>query len=733
MFDELKQILLRRNRKYMLNSYDLTDDVFISETKLKQLAIIIKELGDLGFVLAPELSNELLNNHEEIIKHVGEQLILFARKDKGYSDNMTPLFDNFANVSLEDCYEDMLNNIPTQCEIIGLCSPDDLINETINILNSKVSYSQQDKEDVETIIKTYINTNVLDYIMPNEIPIKENLVFIINTIINLSDNAENLILDKYSKYFKTYTDVLRLAVAMSDQDISLSSCIRFKKFKRWERRMLLGLFDSLKNNNHDDLVRHRELFLRLGEHIHPGDYSKKYKHAYKNFDDLRNNYKTLKKRTFNSMKEQAFKDKDLNTILSLLVKRPGEFARSLNRVLLLAQELGYDSDVVMKQFKESAYNKVPISTLMTVLNYLENRSSNNELRVFYPKGQVGKAFSINNNLTAMNTEYLLNASETLYDLIVDMLRNKDELGKVYIDDKLNNYVAPFKLRDLNKASKQIERGSRFDIEDNNIRFYLHWVNRINDWGRESRTDLDLSLCVLNDELTTIDTLYYGNLTVQGCIHSGDVINAPADEGGGTEYVDIHIDKLHKDTRYIAVLVHSYTMANFYELPEAFVGYMSIPDNMQIKDYDASLSKLKLDLTSKSKATMPCILDIKNMKIIWTDLNIDNNDEEKIMYNNAVYTKSAMKSAMYNVIHTFKTTLYDLILINASTRGEIVNNIKDADIIFVEDNSKVPSNDILRTRTIININEEGEEEEDIETYNAKVITAFDTSYIVSELI
>jgi stress response protein SCP2 len=733
MFDELKQILLRRNRKYMLNSYDSTDNAFISETKLKQLAIIIKELGDLGFVLAPELSNELLNNHEEIIKHVGEQLILFARKDKGHSDNMTPLFDNFANVSLEDCYEDMLNNIPTQCEIIGLCSPDDLINETINILNSKVSYSQQDKEDVETIIKTYINTNVLDYIMPNEIPIKENLVFIINTIINLSDNAEKLILDKYSKYFKTYTDVLRLAVAMSNQDISLSSCIRFKKFKRWERRMLLGLFDTLGNNNHDDLIRHRELFLRLGEHIHPGDYSKKYKHAYKNFDDLRNNYKTLKKRTFNSRKEQAFKDKDLDTILSLLTKRPGEFARSLNRILLLAQELGYDSDVVMKKFKESAYNKVPISTLMTVLNYLENRSSNNELRVFYPKGQLGKAFSINNNLTPMNTEYLLNASETLYDLIVDMLRNKDELGKVYIDNKLNNYVAPFKLRDLSKASKQIERGSRFDIEDNNIRFYLHWVNEIDENGWESRTDLDLSLCILNDELTTIDTLYYDNLSVQGCTHSGDITDAPVSEGGGTEYADIHIDKLHKDARYIAILVHSYTMANFCELPEAFVGYMSIPNNTQVKDYDASLSKLKLDLTSKSKATMPCILDIKSMKIIWTDLNIDNNNEEDMIYNNAVYTKSAMKSAMYNVIHTFKTTLYDLILINASTRGEIVNNIKDADIIFVEDNSKVPSNDILRTRTIVNINEEGEEEEDIETYNAKVITAFDTSYIVSELI
>lgn len=733
MFDELKQILLRRKRKYVLNNYNLTDNVFISETKLKQLAIIIKELGDLGFVLAPELSNELLNNHEEIIKHVGEQLILFARKDKGYSDNMTPLFDDFANRNLEDCCEDMLNNIPTQYETIGLYGPDDLINETINILNSKTPYSTQDKEDVETIIKTYINTNTLQYIMPNEIPIKENLVFIINAIINLSDNAENLILNNYSKYFKTYTDVLRLAVAMSNQDISLSSRIRFKKFKRWERRMLLGLFDSLGNNNHDDLVRHRELFLRLGEHIHPGDYSKKYKHAYKNFDDLRNNYKTLKKRTFNSMKEQAFKNKDLDTILSLLVKRPGEFTRSLNRVLLLAQELGYDSDIVMKQFKESAYNKVPISTLMTTLNYLENRSSDNKLRVFYPKGQVSKAFSIDNNLAPINTEYLLNASETLYDLIVDMLRNKDELGKVYIDSKLKNYIVPFKLRDSSKTSKQIERGSRFDIEDNNIRFYLHWLDEVDEEGCENKTDLDLSLCVLNDELAVIDTLYYGNLSIQGCIHSGDITKAPADEGGGTEYADIYINELHKNARYIAVLVHSYSMTDFCELPEAFVGYMSIPNNMQIKDYDASLSKLRMDLISKSNIIMPCILDVKNMKIIWTDLNIKYSDEENMMCNNAIYTKSAMKSAMYNIIHTFKTTLYDLILINASTRGEIVNNIKDADIIFVEDNSKISSNDILRTRTVVNINEEGEEEEDIETYNAKVITAFDTSYIVSELI
>ena len=74
------------------------------------------------------------------------------------------------------------------------------------------------------------------------------------------------------------------------------------------------------------------MYLRLGEKIHPGEYREKYPKAFKAFDMLRNNEDEIKRNTFNHKKEMYFKNRDISKILEVLESRPGEFARSLNRV-----------------------------------------------------------------------------------------------------------------------------------------------------------------------------------------------------------------------------------------------------------------------------------------------------------------------------------------------------------------------------------------------------------------
>ena len=111
----------------------------------------------------------------------------------------------------------------------------------------------------------------------------------------------------------------------------------FKNFKRKERKMILQLFNSCKINP-EDLFRHKQMYLRLGERIHPGEYREKYPKAFKSFDMLRNEEKKIKKETFNHKREMLFKNKDISGALELLQSRPGEFARSLNRILVLAKE-----------------------------------------------------------------------------------------------------------------------------------------------------------------------------------------------------------------------------------------------------------------------------------------------------------------------------------------------------------------------------------------------------------
>ena len=60
-----------------------------------------------------------------------------------------------------------------------------------------------------------------------------------------------------------------------------------------------------------------------------------------------------------------FKNRDISKILEVLESRPGEFARSLNRVLTSSENLKEDSFKIIDRFIKLADN-VPIATLLSL-------------------------------------------------------------------------------------------------------------------------------------------------------------------------------------------------------------------------------------------------------------------------------------------------------------------------------------------------------------------------------
>ena len=762
---EMNSILFRRKKQFMV---DNIDTIKAPKQNIQSMYVLTEELKRLGFRLSTDLTNALLNKPE--LQILGQLLVDFCKEDRGERENMKPLFHNFSTADFPEnltirifqyAYIDLKDNpeaidtlierygdelfreelenvlVDISLERIDLGTDEDYIDMCKQLINSKVSYSKQDREDIDVILSKHsleYSDIILDKLMPESLDIKENIAYITSVLVKEYgySNVKNII----SKYFKTYTDVLRYAVALSDGDVSLALPCKFKNFRRSERRMLLDMFNKLGTNNYEDLLRHKSAFLKLGEKIHPGEYKTRYINTFKCFDELRNNAKDLQSKTFNSRKEKAFKNKDMQTILKLLEQRPGEFARSLNRVLSLAEEIDYNTNSIIEKFVKVAYNNIPISTLLSLSNYFENRSSNNNLRVFYPKGQMAKLYAKDNNLKDLNIDTLVSVSELLYDLIENMLSEKDDLGKVYIDPEIKQYVAPLKLRDMSKTNKLVERGSKFDITSNNIRFYCHWLNAIID-ENEQRTDLDLSIALYNKDFKIVDKVNFCDTHAPGCQHSGDFTNAPHNKGGATEYIDINLDKLKDNVKYIVATVHSFSSQPFHQLPEAFVGYMEIPEGAEIASYEPSLAKIKLDLTSEERSIMPCIIDVENKKLIWADLGSGLNDYSRTILDNKNRTAIVLES----IVKTNKPNLYDLISMNAHVRGTIVDNIKEADIIFIADKDKLNDNDTVRSRivekVIQTVDENGDTIEemvqDIETYEAKVVTPYDTAYITSELL
>lgn len=754
---DVNQVILRRKQQILLS--DVADGQFNKNLK-PYISVLNSNLMQLGYRLSYKLMSHLMMTTEEYILEVQDFLIENINKMIGNAQNMEPLFPNFPETVLSMDFVDIIifniiyvelgfdremfdevldrfgivenqikdneKRINTKLKPIDIAFPEDINNLTKNIINSKTAYSEQDREDI-SILLDYNYSNI-KATLPEFISFKENMVYIVKLLLDKGVKTQEFI-----HLFKTYTDVLRLAVALSEGDISLSKNAYFKNFTRKERKMLLELFNNCKINL-EDMLRYRQMYLRLGERIHPGEYKEKYPKAFKSFDMLRNEEKKIKKETFNHKKEMYFKNKDISSVLELLESRPGEFARSLNRVLVLAKELEYNSFDVIDRFINLADN-IPVSTLLSIEEYFSHRSDIKSDRIFYPKGQMAKVYGIENNLVELDEKVCNYATDVIRSKIIQILSKKEPLGKIFIDKNVGNYIAPLKMRDASKTLRPLERGSRIDIENNKIRLFLHWLD-----GRP-HTDLDLSIILYNEKFERIDNVSYFNLKIDGCVHSGDVRSAPA-PGGGTEYIDIDLEQINPNCHYICVVVNAYTYEKFYELPECFVGYMDMDENLN-KAYNPSFVKFKGDLTTETTVSLPYIIDIMANQIVWCDIDYKN----LFPINNIESKKNTTNMIVKNILSSRKPTMDKLAKLNVAARGELVENICEADVIFTDRKDELIETDniirtrevdVVKTRAILdeNGNEVGVEEyidKEIETYEARIITPFDTDVISSELL
>ena len=157
--------------------------------------------------------------------------------------------------------------------------------------------------------------------MPAAIPQKETLALLVAILPNPKCLVGTI---------KTATDVLRIAVALSDGDVSLAEPTIFRNFSKRERRFLLACLEETGKSCVEDMLRRKQRWIRLGERLHPGDFKKVYPKSFDAFDTIRNNKPVA---TFNKAAEAAIKKRDTIETFELLMQRPGDFARRLDHVL----------------------------------------------------------------------------------------------------------------------------------------------------------------------------------------------------------------------------------------------------------------------------------------------------------------------------------------------------------------------------------------------------------------
>lgn len=689
---DINKITLRRNNKIYIPTIENNDKTIDNKT----ITAFISNLYRLGYVVNQEIIEQLsytsVDNLQQVLeaaeyskgdhfdyepmypnfpKQVAEasEIELYLNAIMHYSGDVLgvrimPVYNKFARPDLDKDEAEFI--------VLGLETEDNLTETTRNIITMSRPFSQTDKEDI-IVLKDFVKFN------DNQtFKVKENLVFL---TYSFPDNG-------LEKYYKTAVDVLRLAAAYSNGDITLATPTKFK-LSRPQRRMILQLLDNV--DDVEGMGAYSEQWKRLARTLHyrSDNNDKKYPTAAINLEKIQTgNYTTI-----NSKIEKAVKELDIE----LLKKYPGIYAR---RILELLRKHPQEKDTILQSFS-TIIGKVSVPVLLGLYNLLRSPGkeelSHRLIRI--KNGEENKTFLLENRLS--NNDDLTELST----IILDGIEAQGESKKVVFSKDASHYAMPLYTRNISKGSTAIGLGSRLplDSDKNTIRLFMHWkdFDKSIDYY-DHRVDLDLSAIFLDNNFDFINDIAYYNVRIDDIgYHSGDITSAPE---GASEFIDININKaLDNGIRYVVPTIYNYTQQPLNNIPESFTGFMMRDKVNNGEIFEPSTIKHSYDLNNGATNNTPYIIDLKNREIVWLDTALKPSSYKN--YNVANNIDNFTVLAKYAVLSKFMTVEEYFSLTNTIIKDPIfIEDIDNSDYLSDEDKNRLVSRDDVITVDPSNISE-----------------------------
>jgi len=752
---QINEMLLRRKDKVIIRG---DDSLVYSDEAAKLLdrtiTALMNHIHIYGYTLSKEVVEELGKLPVETVKEFGVHLIDGIKPLVGADKIYTPMYPNFpAQVAEASDAELFLNAIfhywtfgewkpeyekqtrfPLDffnvSHVITIGTDDDVAAIFTNLVGSKTNISDQDKADIATFIK--LNADYAKY-LPDEIPVKENMAYVVKTMI---DNAPTFDAGDISKYFNTATDVLRLITAMSDGDISLAKHTKYRSFTRSERRAILYLLNCVNRNTMlEDMWRYRNYWLRIGERLHPGeDEYKKFVNAQWAFAQLRNERKP---KFFMAKVNDHMKTMDMYQAARVLKSRPGEFARQLDK-LLRDSSIAF-KEMILREFTEVA-DKISTPVLLQVRQHFLVRNDIEDVRVFFPKGNLAKSHVEPNNLRPISNTICARVVKICEDALIKLYAERDKIGKVYIAPSMKNYIVPFSQRSA--SASVITRGSSIPVskDANAIRAFVWWTNaakvKNDEYWYDGRVDLDLSCALYDEKWGYIQHCSWTNLrsSQYRMYHSGDITNGGDPDGDGVaEFLDIDLNI--SGARYAVFQVHSFTGQKYSQLPNVRFGWMEREDVNSGEIFEPSTVKTSIDINADATVAIPVIFDLVSRRFIWCDMAL--NISQRCKRGSTLEANLVgVTATCYGVVNMQKPNMFDLAMLNAMARGEITEYRNEADIIFDTDTTPPKFAQIVTDRIYVNgelTTTVSNKTVDKPNTEYKIITPYDLDYFYGELL
>ena len=691
-----------------------TDNNINETLSMAELATLIKKFEGYGYIFSKELAiaiskeerNVIIDKLKSVIKVIED-----FKSDKNYTVFYKNFPDEVINMSEVDLYINQILHywigyLPSNSENIikedvepsklvkarelNLIDDEMIEKLFIDLLSSNVTLSEQYLDDVCVLTNNKSIKELEKYM--EYIQMKETLTTVSSYILK----KEGVLIGN----FKTATDILRLIAKISDVELN-NKHIHFAYFSRAELSQLMTKLENLQNPM-PDIKRYSKpwhtFFKLYAKKINFNKYPKLRKVVDMLFGDI--SYITERGKINEQIKKlPTMSEEDLDNFVKEYTVFYGDYIRGILSLLNKAKENQYEKLLLGL---ENCVTKVNTRILFQLYDRVINLQEKDKTvpRLVNSKGKWRKL----RESISLSDELLNRVLQIVEDGIKTQLKEKENLGKVYIDKSYKDIMLTTSEKDSNVSLRPMTRGSRIAFNPNAevLRFFVAWKNLDEKTLKEltpmySRVDVDLSALSFDKDFKFKRVVAYYNQKEMGFAFSGDITDAPE---GALEYIDIlDLEKLKKKgDRYILMQIRSYNGYTFEEINSVYAGVMELTSNeaKEKKNMYSTAITQGFQIMSPQITTNTILVDLVKFEYVWLDMNMANYKvdtfQNSLTYEEIPYLNDLLKYFMKKQY----VTMYDLLKLNADVRGMLVENKKEADIIFekVDNKNNLALADIL---------------------------------------
>jgi hypothetical protein len=569
-----------------------------------------------------------------------------------------------------------------------------------------------DRAEIEVVIDE-LGPRTVQWLPPH-IPVKETMAIVLARLWMVAPDRRAMV-NATRGHLAAATDVLRVAVVLLGGNPGLVEPMRLGSVGRGMRRAVLEALEQLPDQlprqlaghlagrEHssvaqviEDAWRHRGLWKRVGERLHPYEYARRLPVATLVFAAVRQT--RLDAATFGdavreeargvatvriaddrarvtpwaSLVEDHLRSGDARGAAERLAQRPGELLRRVDHLVRVAQDRQPDALAAVIGAVELAAARGTPATLLGLASHIARRTAPWPRRVFFPQGEVLKAWSAPDRRAALRGDAIGALVAVVRAELVSRAATRRNFARAVIDRGLDDLRVPSAHPGAAHAKLAWPRGSEFALPPGSsghgttLRLFLHWQE-----PATTRVDLDLSLALFDDTWRHVATCDLDNLVIgdRVAIHSGDVTSAPPPLGA-SEFVDLDVERLRAlGARHAVMVVFSASATPFDQLTHGFAGLMISPQGGE--PFDPRAAWQRFELHGRAVITVPLVIDLEARRLRWLDVHITGHGE--------LHRAGGYRAALAHIGRDFddlaaagaRPTLWDLAAIHAVARANIV--------------------------------------------------------------